>query len=373
MPRRICSETTNTNDQVLPSNTGESSMTNPTPLLTACKPRNIRQAGDQYAADIVSGLAQELADAEAAADFLETTHLTKATGNFLRMATDRVSNGPDSTAPSVYQLYSRYGGGKTHSLLLLAAAAKFPTLTYWRDQPALRPTAAQVIAFDGAKHDVTGARINPDANPARSLAGHLLYQLGGPQALEKFAEGDAAFTDPGSETFRNLIGDRPTIIVIDELVQYISRLNQLRATQPDISGDGVITTIAAVADAVVNSPRAALVITTPENSSELLAENPDQNAVDAFPIETLALTDTLNRVNSQLGRVMHPIAPSTESDLPAILRKRLFSSIDEAARQDAAHAYAEVAHRNGRANGDMDYQHESSRILVIEQIGSGNC
>ena len=101
----------------------------------------MQQAGDQYAADIIRGLSEELATSETAADFLETTYLTKDTADFLRMAMDRVALGRDSTSPSVYQLYSRYGGGKTHSLLLLAAAAKYPHLPYWRGRTpkATRP------------------------------------------------------------------------------------------------------------------------------------------------------------------------------------------------------------------------------------------
>ncbi len=123
--------------------------TNLTPLLTACPPRPIRQAGDQYAADIINGLAQELASPNSTTDFLATTHLTKATADFLHMATDQVAKGPDSTAPAVYQLYSRYGGGKTHSLLLLAATARYPSLSYWSEQAGLQPISANIVAFDG--------------------------------------------------------------------------------------------------------------------------------------------------------------------------------------------------------------------------------
>ena len=66
------------------------SMSNFTPLLTACPPCPIAQAGDQYAADIIRGLSEELATSESAADFLETTYLTEDTADFLRMAMDRI-------------------------------------------------------------------------------------------------------------------------------------------------------------------------------------------------------------------------------------------------------------------------------------------
>ena len=332
-------------------------MSNRTPLLDACPPRPIAQAGDQYAADIIRGLSEELATSETAADFLDTTHLTKDTADFLRMAMDRIALGRDSTSPSVYQLYSRYGGGKTHSLLLLAAAAKYPHLPYWQDDAQCDPASAKVIAFDGEKHNVVnGTQMDDQGNRARSLAGYVLYHLGGPTALRDFGEGDATLADPGSDAFRRLIGDEPVIIVIDELVHYINRVNQRAASDSRVSAEGVLTTLSALINAVANSPRAVLVITTPEDSHELLEESNAATAGDAHHAEALALTAMLDRVNSQLGRVMHPVAPSGEADLPAILRKRLFYGVDEAARQDTANAYTAVSARNGRANGSLDYQ-----------------
>ena len=332
-------------------------MNNLTPLLTACPPRSIQQAGDQYAADIIRGLSEELATSATAADFLETTHLAKDTADFLRMAMDRIALGRDSTSPSVYQLYSRYGGGKTHSLLLLAAAAKYPHLPYWQDNAQCDPAPAKVIAFDGEKHNVVnGTQLDEQGNRVRSLSGYLLYHLGGPTALRDFGEGDATLADPGSDAFRRLIGDEPVIIVIDELVHYINRVNQRAASDSRVSAEGVLTTLSALSNAVANSPRAVLVITTPEDSHELLEDNNAAIAGDAHHADALALTAMLDRVNSQLGRVMHPVAPSGEADLPAILRKRLFYGVDEAARQDTANAYAAIAARNGRANGNLDYQ-----------------
>ena len=273
------------------------------------------------------------------------------------MAMDRVALGRDSTSPSVYQLYSRYGGGKTHSLLLLAASAKYPQLRYWQDTAQMDPASAKVIAFDGEKHNVVnGADLDGQGTRARSLAGYLLYHLGGHQALNAFAEGDATLADPGSDEFRQLISDEPIIIVIDELVHYINRVNQRAASDPRISAEGVLTTVSALANAVVNSPKAVLVITTPEDSHELLDDGIQNAAGDAMSVDTLALIAMLDRINSQLGRVIHPVAPAGEADLPAILRKRLFYGVDEAARGETANAYAAVTARNGRANGNLDYQ-----------------
>ena len=338
-------------------------MTNPTPLLTACPPRPIQQSGDQYAADLIRGLDDELATPATAADFLQATYLTRAAADFLRMAADRIVRGRDSAAPSVYQLYSRYGGGKTHSLLLLAAAAKYPELPYWTDEAECPTAAAKIVAFDGEKHNVVnGAKLDDAGNRAQSLAGYLLYQLGGPAALQQFGAGDALLTDPGAATFQQLIGDQPVIIIIDELVHYISRVQQYRSGSHR-NDAGILTTLSALANAVTNCPRAVLVITVPEDSNDLLLPgdgNPTGSAAgagdgDAFRANALALIETLHQINSQLGRVMHPVAPSGEADLPAILRKRLFYAVDEATRQNTARAYADIAIRNGRGSGILDY------------------
>ena len=242
-------------------------MSNLMPLLTACPPRPIAQAGDQYAADLIRGLREEMGTADSATDFLETTYLTKDTSDFLRMAMDRVALGRSSTSPSVYQLYSRYGGGKTHSLLLLAAAAKYPYFSYWQDVANCDPVSAKVVAFDGEKHNVVnGAELDDQGNRARRLAGYMLYHLGDATAIHEFGEGDTALADPGSETFRRLIGDKPVIIVIDELVHYINRVNQRAHADPRISSEGVLTTLSALINAVTNSPKAVLVVTTPEDA-----------------------------------------------------------------------------------------------------------
>ena len=136
------------------------------------------------------------------------------------MATSRLAFGTESHSPPVYQLYSRYGGGKTHSLLMLAATANHPQLDYWNQHADATSVAAKIVAFDGIMTNaINGIRMDDDDNRAYSLAGYILYQLGGPEALRNFKEGDYNLSDPGAQAFQDLIGDEPTLIIIDELVQ----------------------------------------------------------------------------------------------------------------------------------------------------------
>ena len=118
-------------------------MTTLTPFLTACPLRPISQAGDQYAAEIIRGIREELATPEKAADFLRTTHLTATTKDLLRMVMEKMALGTSSTSSAVFQLYSRYGGGKTHGMLVLASAALHPDLDYWRETAGVTATSAR--------------------------------------------------------------------------------------------------------------------------------------------------------------------------------------------------------------------------------------
>ena len=334
-------------------------MTNLIPVLTACPPRPIRVAGEQFAADLLDGIRGQISTPVGATEFLDSTYLTRSTAEFLKMVTDRLRLGKDSHAPSIYQMYSRYGGGKTHGLLMLAASAMHPALDYWHLNTDADPVSAKIIAFDGVVSNVLdGLRLDDQNNRAKSLSGYILYQLGGPEALQQFRQGDDRLTDPGSQVFQELIGEHPTLIIIDELVQYINKVQQRIATQGGATHDGLLTTISALVSAVANSPKAVLVITTPEQGSKLLSESAEPTATggDAFQADALILRTVLDRVESQLARQINPIVPSDLDDLPEILRKRLFHHVDDSARQETSNAYAQIATRNGRATERLSQQ-----------------
>ena len=326
-------------------------MTTLTPFLTACPPRPISQAADQYAAELISGIREQLSISDKATEFLQTTHLTSTTRNLLRMVMDRMEKGDSSTSPSIFQLYSRYGGGKTHGMLVVAAAALHPNLSYWQDIAQATAFSARVVAFNGENSNpTTGMNLDDQGHRAKSLAGYLLFRLGGAEALEQFQEGDERLSDPGADEFRRLIGNQPTIIMIDELVHYINRVRQRIDSGDQISLEGALSTISALAAAVSSCPNAVLIITSPEDAHELLAEQGTAGQGDAFQADALILIDVLDRINSQLARQTQPLAPSEEADLPAILRAKLFYGVDDDTRAQTTTAYASVASQNGRSN-----------------------
>ena len=323
-----------------------------TPVFQACKPRPSELTTDSYAADLHAALEKELATAESARDFFSGTYQTTAMRTACRMIFDRLCNGDSSNQPSVYRFNSRFGGGKTHTLIALAGASLYPQLV--RQETDLTPIPSEMATDDVKLVAFTGENIDPlsgtildeevDGARARSLAGFVAYHLGGMEALNEFREHDNRLTDPGAEAFRRLIGNTPTLILVDELVQWIARALQHR----ELNIEGAKTTIAALAKAAEICPRAVLIVTSPEPGH------------DAFQNETAILTEVMSEMDYILSRTAHDMVPSDETDIAAILRQRLFEDCDENARKEAASVYGELTrrHRPDQAgNAEQDFYH----------------
>ena len=74
-----------------------------------------------------------------------------------------------------------------------------------------------------------------------------------------------------------------------------------------------MTTLSALINAIANSPKAVLVITTPEDSHELLDESNTATSGDAHHADALALLNMLDRINSQPGAGNAPGGPVRRS------------------------------------------------------------
>ena len=337
------------------------------PLFTACLPRPAETTNENYAAALHNALGNEIATPEAAQVFFGGTYPTPAMRAACRMIFDRLRNG-GGNRPSVYRFNSRFGGGKTHTLIALAAMALHPEMVQSGAvegllSPELAAAGVQLVCFTGEDADVVyGMPLGAEGYRAKSLTGFVAYQLGGPGALERLREHDNLLTDPGAAAFQELMGGRPTLILVDELVQWIEKSLQ----NPDLNHDGIKTTISALAAAVDKTPKAVLVITSPEPGNI------------AFRRSTQMLTQIMAEVDTIISRTGYDMVPSEDTDLAAILRQRLFEQWDEAARAETSRAYADLWRRRrpldaGKEQDFYDcYPFHPSVIEIIEQRLSNN-
>ena len=349
-------------------------MTKMLPLLESCSPRPREQTSEDYAADLHKALQGEIGSAASAADFFAGTHATPAMRRVATGIFDRLKHGSAASQPAITRFNSMFGGGKTHTLIALAAAAKHPQLVRSDSSGGLIPTDLAVdevnlVCFTGENANlIDGTAMDGTGRRAKSLIGFLAYHLGGEAAFDSVRQHDELFSDPGADDIQRLIGDRSTLILLDELVRWVAAANQLEGDRSQRAANGLRNALTAISKAVANSPHAVMVITTPEEGH------------DAYRDETQFVHNAMNNLDSVTARTARDFTPTETADVPAILRRRLFqdAGTDEY-RREVAQAYAAVWRRYNPNDAEAEERfydcypfHPETLRIIAERLASNN-
>lgn len=167
----------------------------------AFDPKAIDYALSEQIEDLADLVGHTPAAAEA---FFEKTFVTGGMRTLLRQGLQRLSG---KSGQAVFELKQAMGGGKTHSMLALGYLAANPNLT--RLVPAdvtegFEPAAAKVVAISGRS-----------ISRERHLWGDIADQLGKADEFLAFYKGVPQA--PNERDWIQLIGDKPTLILLDEL------------------------------------------------------------------------------------------------------------------------------------------------------------
>lgn len=147
------------------------------------------------------------ADLVTAHAFYARNHVTSGMSEFLRGALRRLAG---QSQQAVFELRQAMGGGKTHNMIALGLLARFPEL---RDQ--LPDTITTGMSDEPAAIATVNGR-----DVRNFIWGDIAEQLGQAEAFrdhwvngpKEMSEGD----------WIRLIGDRPTLIMLDELPPYLA-------------------------------------------------------------------------------------------------------------------------------------------------------
>jgi hypothetical protein len=306
-------------------------------LFDLVRPRVDVLAGElteaRFAASLEDVATDQAADAYGdAGKFFAATYPSGGLRTLLNEALGRVGGGKPDGA-SVIRLETNLGGGKTHNLIALFHAAKgrLP-----RDEAAefmdsaLLPDQAldQIGVFVGTS---SGARSFPavDGVSAHTIWGFLALQLRGREGYELVRTDDEALTAPGSDALKQLLVDRPALVLIDEIARYYKVARGVRVGDTTLAGQ-TTAFLMALMEAVDALPNAAFVVTT-------------TGLTDAFGEETAEVLEAIAEARSLMARKELVLRPSEEADLPKILTRRLFEPLDGGSAGSAAERYAATA------------------------------
>ena len=151
------------------------------------------------------------------ARFFERTYLTKSLTGLASEVLRRLS-GVKLETSAIFNMTTQFGGGKTHSLLLLYHLARNGSAANdWQGVRRLIELAgiksvpkARVAVFVGTEFDPISGRGGDDGTPLRKTPwGELAYQLGGAEALAHLKEHEEQGIAPGGDVIRRFLPHGP--------------------------------------------------------------------------------------------------------------------------------------------------------------------
>ena len=262
--------------------------------------------------------------------FFDRTYLT---GSLLDLSAETVRrlSGIQVETSAVFNMATQFGGGKTHSLTTLFHLAKGGEKAKdWKGVASIIQKAgvpkvpnADVACFVGTEFDVLAGR-GGNGEPVRKTPwGEIAWQLGGARAFEAVRQHDERGISPAGDVIRQMLPKGPVLILMDELLNYMSRFRKLGLA------DQLYNFLQNLAEEIRARNNAVLCVSIP--SSTDIEMNPDDRR------DYEALKQMLNR----LGKA---IIMSVNQEISEIIRRRLFdwSGMPDEGRKVAS-AYAEWA------------------------------
>ena len=236
--------------------------------------------------------------------FFKKTYRTKGLENILQVVENRLKG---KSGDSIIQLQTPFGGGKTHTLIALYHKAK-----QWN---------ANVAVF-------VGTSFSPeDTTPWEELEKQLTGRV-------EITKGKVS---PGEEKLIKIISNHsPVLILIDELLEYATKAAGIKIGDSNLASQ-TLAFVQELTGAVASAGNSALVLTLPSS----VLEHYDENAERMF--------GQLQKITGRTERIYAPVA---DDEIEHVIRKRLFSMVDETQAKDIVDKFIDHAKNEGLLLGD---------------------
>ncbi|MFO7031984.1 AAA family ATPase [Limnospira fusiformis CCALA 023] len=298
-------------------------------VFTTCIPRGEIQKGelteDIFAAKIrpvVEGKAPLVyQDAEV---FFANTFPTEGIRTLIREVFGRLT-GANVGSP-IIRLETSFGGGKTHDQIALwhicSRGRRIQGLERFGDLNLIPEKGVQVAAIDGRDLDPENGIFHQDTGiTTYTLWGEIAYQIGGIGGYQLLQGSDEKQISPGTSVLERLVGEEPTVIMIDEIARHLQAAKAKKVGNSDLA-EQVVAFLFSLMDLAAACDRLIFVYSL-------------ASASDTFGKQTQELTELI-RASARQERVM---SPSTDVDIYNIVKQRLFESVQEEAGKKAATEY----------------------------------
>ena len=263
--------------------------------------------------------------------FFKKTYPTVGLTNLLNRVYTKLSAGH---GPSVIQIQTPFGGGKTHALVAI-----YHYLRHGERVAELLPPGIELLSPNISA--VAGNHWNPlegrttDGVIRRTFWGEVAFQIGGRDGYEAFRQSDERGISPGKEKLRAFLeAHQPFVILFDEILEYINRALDVREQTEVSLGTQTFSFFQELTEAVAVLPRGMLVVTLPSSHLEDFGDREEES---------------LARLAKIFGRVESIETPVQGEEVYAVIRRRLFEeeTLRVAPMREIVHRYFQlyVQHR----------------------------
>lgn len=286
----------------------------------------------------IENLAELINDEGDGREFFSRNYVTHGMEQLFREGLLRLSGKSDQ---AVFELSQAMGGGKTHMMIALGLLARHPHLR------------SEVLPEDlSGRIDSGQARIaafNGRNNPDNYIWGEIASQLGAEDAIKShWVNGPKALDQ---RKWKEIIGDKPTLILLDELPPYLDNASTQVFGQGTLA-NMVVYSLSSLMSAALELPNCAIVIA---------------NLSGSYGVQTKALREAISNLQQETRRQAMTITPVqlAGNEIYEILKKRLIDDLpDERVIADVAE---ELAQQIKKAE-DGGYIVASSIEQIAEQV-----
>ena len=263
----------------------------------------------------IENLADLINDAGDGREFFARNFVTHGMEQLFREGLLRLSGKSDQ---AVFELTQAMGGGKTHMMIALGLLARHPHLR----REELPAELNGRIDFGQARMAAFNGRNNPD----HYLWGEIASQLGKDEAIKPYWVNGPKAVD--QRQWKEIIGDQPTLILLDELPPYLDNASTQAFGQGTLA-NRVVYSLSSLMSAALELPNCCVVVA---------------NLSGSYQAQTRALGEAISNLQQETRRQAMTLTPVqlAGNEIYEILKKRLIDELpDERVIADVADEYAQ--------------------------------
>ncbi len=282
--------------------------------------------------------------------FFAASYLTSGLKSLLEDVLGRLAG---TEGNRVLRLQTPFGGGKSHTLAALLHAARSRAALDALPQAAglPRPKGVRVAVVDGQFFDPTNGKRTPGGDiSARTLWGWIAWTLGGQDGYELVRAQDEAQVAPGADTLVELLRGGPSLILLDELLQYLISAGGIRIEQTTLRDETLLFL-----------QRLTVAAGSVDNTALVFSLQSSQR-------ESLEYTSLLQTVEHLVARKDQRREPVEGNEILNVIQRRLLAGAPDASIAAAtAEAYGQVftqmRRAHARGEGERWQAEEDGRAL----------